>query len=144
MLRYDHNLSLFFMVRLDQRCSFHLEKVDHDKLHDTIQFRKNSDRRRFVKKVANFAKFTGKHLYQGLFLNRFASHACNFIKKEALVQVFLCGFCEVFKNTFFTKHLRTTASAFKIKEKWEYNYLISSAVLLVPTTARKIFKANIL
>ena len=32
------------------------------------------------------------------------------IKKETLVQVFSCEFCEIFKNTFFTEHLRTTAS----------------------------------
>ena len=27
--------------------------------------------------------------------------------------VFFCEFCEVFKNTYFTEHLRTTASAFQ-------------------------------
>ena len=36
--------------------------------------------------------------------------ACNFIKKETLAQVFSCEFCEIFKNTIFTEHLRTTAS----------------------------------
>ena len=36
--------------------------------------------------------------------------ACNFIKKEALAQVLSCEFCEIFKNTFFTEHLWTTAS----------------------------------
>ena len=36
--------------------------------------------------------------------------ACNFSKKETLAQVFVCEFCEIFKNTFFTKHLWTTAS----------------------------------
>ena len=35
---------------------------------------------------------------------------CNFIKKETLAQVFSCKFYEIFKNTFFTKHLRATAS----------------------------------
>ena len=35
---------------------------------------------------------------------------CNFIKKEALAQVFSCEFCEISKNTFFTEHLWTTAS----------------------------------
>ena len=38
--------------------------------------------------------------------------ACNFIKKEALAQVFACEFCEIFKNTFCTEHLRTTAFDF--------------------------------
>ena len=43
-----------------------------------------------VKKVIlkNFAKFTGKHLYQN-------ADVCNFIKKEALTQVFCCEFCEI-------------------------------------------------
>ena len=36
--------------------------------------------------------------------------ACNFIKKETLAQVFSCEFCEISKNTFFTEHLRATAS----------------------------------
>ena len=32
------------------------------------------------------------------------------IKKETLEQVFSCKFYEIFKNTFFTEHLWTTAS----------------------------------
>ena len=31
-------------------------------------------------------------------------------KKETLVQVFSCEFCEISKNTFFTEHLWTAAS----------------------------------
>ena len=38
------------------------------------------------------------------------SEACNFIKKEALAQVFSCEFWEISKNTFFTEHLWATAS----------------------------------
>ena len=34
----------------------------------------------------------------------------NFINKETLAQVFSCKLCEIFKNTFFTEHLCTTAS----------------------------------
>ena len=37
--------------------------------------------------------------------------ACNFIKKEALAQVFSCEFCEISKNTFFTEHLWAIAAA---------------------------------
>ena len=33
-----------------------------------------------------------------------------FIKKETLEKVFSSEFCEISKNTFFTEHLRTTAS----------------------------------
>ena len=35
--------------------------------------------------------------------------AGNFIKKEALAQVFPCEFCEISKNTFFAEHLWVTA-----------------------------------
>ena len=40
----------------------------------------------------------------------YQAQACNFVKKEALAQVFSCDFCEVFRNTFFTEHLWTTAT----------------------------------
>ena len=53
--------------------------------------------------LKNFTKFTGKYLRQSFFFN-------NFIKKETLAHVFSCEFCEIFKNTFFTEYLRTTAS----------------------------------
>ena len=33
--------------------------------------------------------------------------------QKALAQVFSCEFCEIFGNTFFTEHLRTTASVRK-------------------------------
>ena len=56
--------------------------------------------------IENFAKYTGKHLCQSLFFNKVA----NFIKKETLAQVFSCEFGEIFKNTFFTEQLKTTAS----------------------------------
>ena len=65
----------------------------------------------FYKKVfLNVTKFTGKHMCHSLFFNTVAGGACNFIKKETLAQVFLCEFCEIFKNTFFTEHLMETAS----------------------------------
>ena len=56
----------------------------------------------FYKKgvLVNFAKFTGKHLRQSLFL----------IKEETLAQAFSCEFCEIYKNSFFTEHLWATAS----------------------------------
>ena len=53
--------------------------------------------------LRNFAKFTGIHLCQSIFLNKVAGlrpKACNYIKKETLAQVFACEFCEIFKNTF--------------------------------------------
>ena len=62
----------------------------------------------FCKKgvLRNFAKFTGKHLCQSLFL----IEACNFIKKETLAQAFVCEFCEFSKDTFFYRTPPVAAS----------------------------------
>ena len=35
-------------------------------------------------------------------------------KKETLIQVFSCEFCEMFKKSFFTGYLRTIASGYNI------------------------------
>ena len=52
--------------------------------------------------LINFTKFTGKHLYQSLFLTKSqACEGCNFIKKETLAQVLSCEFCEMSTNTLF-------------------------------------------
>ena len=74
--------------------------------------KKNSHRRCSVKKgvLRNLTKFTGKHLCQSLFFNRVAGAACNFIKKRFLHRCFPVNFAKIFKNTYFTKHLWTTAS----------------------------------
>ena len=40
------------------------------------------------------------------FLIKLEAQGYNFIKKEALEQMFSSGFCEISKNTFFTEHLR--------------------------------------
>ena len=64
--------------------------------------------------LRNFAKLTGKQLRQRLSFNNVAGHACNFIKKESLAQVFFFKFCEISKNTCFIEHLGTTASEFGI------------------------------
>ena len=64
-----------------------------------IKIKRSSLPEVFCKKgvLKDFAKFTGKHLCQSLFIT-----ACNFIKKEALAQVFSCEFCKNSKNIFFT------------------------------------------
>ena len=56
----------------------------------------------FCKKgvLRNFAKFTGKHLCQGLFFN-----------KETLAQVFSCEFCEISTNNFSYRIPPVAASA---------------------------------
>ena len=44
------------------------------------------------------------------FLNKFLIKTSDFTKKEIPTQVFSCEFCEIVKNTFFTKYLLVTAS----------------------------------
>ena len=61
----------------------------------------------FYKKdvLRNFTKFTGKHLCQTLFFNKFAvlRPAKKKTEKETMTQVFSCEFCEISKNTFFNR-----------------------------------------
>ena len=52
--------------------------------------------------LENFAKFTVIVFAKCTILDE----ACNFIKKETLAHGVSCEFCESFKNTFFTEHLR--------------------------------------
>ena len=61
--------------------------------------------------LKKFAKFTGKHLCQSLFLIKLQA-----IKKETGTGVF-CEFCEIFKNTFFIEHVWTTVSECGMKVK---------------------------
>ena len=60
--------------------------------------------------LRNFAKFTGEHLYQSLFLIKLQASDCNSIEKETLAQVFSCEFCEIFKNNFSYRTSHVAAS----------------------------------
>ena len=62
----------------------------------------------FCKKgvLRNFAKFTGKHLCQSIFLNK----VLQLYKKETLAQVFSCEFCEIFEINFFHRTPLVAAS----------------------------------
>ena len=82
--------------------------------------------------LKNFAKFTGKYLCQSHFFSKL--QACNFIKKEILAQVFSCEFCEMFKNTFFTEHLRTTVSVPR-----EFSFFCSETKLLAFNILHKLW-----
>ena len=44
------------------------------------------------------------------FLIELQAETCNCIKKQTLVQVFSCEFCEISKNIFFKEHLRAIVS----------------------------------
>ena len=66
----------------------------------------------------SFAKFTGKRLRQNLSFN---TEVNIFHKKETLAQVSSCGFCEIYKNTFFTEQLLTTQKqSRRLSSKYQY------------------------
>ena len=80
----------------------------------TLTMERSSCPEVFCKKgvLRNFAKFTGKHQCQSLFLNKVAGR--NFIKKETLAQVFTCEFFEIFKNAFLCRPSPVAASVWKV------------------------------
>ena len=95
--------SLFFnkVAGLIPKVSLHWTR--HRNSHQGCSVRKGVFR--------NFETFTGKHSCARVsFLIKLQPSASNFIKKDTLAQVFSSEFCEVSKNTFFTEHLRATAS----------------------------------
>ena len=50
--------------------------------------------------LKDFAKLTGKHLCQSLFLNKVVDWGpAIFFKKETLTQVYSCDVCEIFNGT---------------------------------------------
>ena len=60
------------------------------------------------------------------------SFLINFIKKEALAQVFSCRFCEISKNTVFTEHLWAIASVLencKMRAKVDESYSCWEGIL---------------
>ena len=63
----------------------------------------------FCKKdvLKTFVNFTGKHLLESLF-NKVGPEGLLHYYKKTLRQVFSCEIYEIFENTFFTDHLRTT------------------------------------
>ena len=59
--------------------------------------------------LKNFTIFTGIHLCRSLFLIKLQVFRPATLLKETPTQVFFCEYCEIFKSTYFEKHLRTTA-----------------------------------
>ena len=87
MLLWEYHKTIFFRFSW---CSFSVhEKVRSSHQRCSIE----------IGVFKNFTKFTGKHLCQGLFLNKVAG-ACNFIKSEALTQVFSCEFYQILRTLF--------------------------------------------
>ena len=79
---------------------------------------------RFCRKciLRNFAKFTGKHLFQGLYFNKVAGLglACKFIEKEALAQVFSVNFAKFLKTPFLQNTSERLLLCFITFCDWEF------------------------
>ena len=59
-----------------------------------------------ISSIKNFAIFTGKHLFWGLFLIKLqAFRPATFLKRDLNTGV-LCGYCELYKNNFFIENHR--------------------------------------
>ena len=78
----------------------------------------------FIEKgvLINFLIFTGKQLYQSLFLS------CNFIKEQSPTQGLSYEFCKIFQNNFFTEHFWMTALYFAIIYSWQLSSTEKSLV----------------
>ena len=63
------------------------------------------------------------------FLIKLQASASNLIKKETLPWVFSCEFCKISKNTFFTEHVRATASVRIIWGYFVYSMIASECEL---------------
>ena len=62
--------------------------------------------------LKNFAKITGKLLWQSLFFNKVAVlRPATLLKKRLWHRYFAVNFVKFLRTHFFTEHLRTTASA---------------------------------
>ena len=65
----------------------------------------------------------------------YGSSSLQFYLKETPTLTFSCEYCEIFKNTYFGEHLRTTASYFKKKNesaKWRAQRALSTHTPYVP------------
>ena len=74
----------------------------------------------FCKKgvLTNFAKFTRKHLHQGLVFNETADiQSLTLSKKEIPTQMFSCEFCQISRNTIFKEPKKLSISTKKNKKK---------------------------
>ena len=111
--------------------------AQQSKILSLLSSLRSSHRRCSLKKgfLRNFAKLTGNHLRQKLFINKVAGltcrpQACIFIKIETLAQVFSCGFCEISKSTLFIGHLWATASVHCPNFSTAWNTFLNEIVIV--------------
>ena len=101
------NFALFY-YDLTHKAKF----IDHFKI--LLDHLEAAVQRCSIKKCAlkNFTKFTGNTYARVSLLIKLQGQGCSFIQKEFLAQVFLCEFCEIFKNALFYRTPPVTADNF--------------------------------
>ena len=67
---------------------------------------------------------------------------CNKIKKENLIQVFSCEFCDISKNIFFTEHLRVIASEYMASFCYVPNSEVINCCCIPVNVFCEIFRKN--
>ena len=129
---YDYNKIIKILNRLRKLLTFSKGFI-YVMLEENGKNIRSSHVRCSTKKIVLkiFAKLTGRYLCQSLFFVKVAGlrPALNFIKKEALAQLFFHEICENLRNTHFEKHLRTIASGDREKYRnSQLTVLVKSAI----------------
>ena len=109
-------------------------KVTNQLLNLNLQYLRSSLEVFYKMDVKNFAKFTGKHLYQSLFLNKVA-------EKETLTQVFPCEFYKIFKNIFLYSKppVATSSISWLHIQNLHYVKIYFSKILIKSSISKAIF-----
>ena len=104
-------------------------------LSSLTRFRSTHPEVFYQKDLRNFAKFTGRHLCQGLFFNKVAGLSLQlYLKKDPGASVFSCEFLEILKNTFLTEQFRMAASticSIQLQYSIQYSSTICSIQLQI-------------
>ena len=77
--------------------------------------------------LTDYAKLTGKYLHWSVFWTKLQPSNLPFatlIKEETPAQVLSCEFWEIFKNTFFIKHLCVTPSVTLTLLKYDFQFIV--------------------
>ena len=86
------------------------DPVIYKRVTTVLVFSSEAVTRRFKGFLKNFAKFTGKHLCQSLFLNKVVTGSGTLLKKRLWYRCFHLNFAKFLKTPSVTEHLLMRAS----------------------------------
>ena len=79
----------------------------------------------------NFTKFTGKHLYQSLFLIKFQKAPATLLKKGLWYRCFPVNFAKFLRTPFFTEHHRwllLTVMKIRLSQEDSFKWILTPAI----------------